>query len=281
MSEAPSPPAALRRLTDRAALKRQRDRARQSGAPVDFLHRIARDEIEDRLAAINRTFTDPVIITGWPEFWADLRPDARILPDDELLDLETGAHDLIIHAMALHWADDPVGQIVQCARALRPDGLFIAVLPGGETLSGLRAALTRAEAEITGGLSPRILPMGEIRDLGGLLSRGGLALPVADILPQKVSYRDSFHLMRDLRAMGEGNALADRLRRPTTRTVLARAAAIHAGDHADPDQPDRILAQFDLIFLTGWSPADSQQKPLRPGSAKMSLAEALNARSPL
>lgn len=276
MSNAPSP--SPRRLTDRVALDRQRARARRRG-PVDFLHRIARHEIEDRLAEVNRTFTNPVIITGWPEFWAGLHPDARILPDTDTLPLDPRAHDLIIHAMSLHWADDPVGQIVQSARALRPDGLFLAALPGGETLAPLRAALMQAEAEISGGASPRVLPMAEIRDLGGLLSRGGLALPVADLLSQRASYRDAFHLMHELRNMGENNALTDRLRHPTRRAVLVRAAEIHAAQNPDPDHPGRVLARFDLIFLTGWAPAENQQKPLRPGSARMSLAAALNARS--
>ncbi len=271
----PSP----RRLTDRVALSQHRARARRSGQPADFLHRIARLEVEDRLAEVNRTFTNPAIVTGWPEFWADLRPDARILPDEDRLDLEPGAHDLVIHAMSLHWADDPVGQIVQSARALRPDGLFLAALPGGETLAPLRAALMQAEAEVSGGASPRVLPMAEIRDLGGLLSRGGLALPVADLVSQQASYRDALHLMHDLRAMGEGNALADRLRRPTRRAVLARAAEIYAEANPDPAAPGRVLARFELIFLTGWAPAENQQKPLRPGSAQMSLAAALNARS--
>ena len=272
-----TPPPSPRRLTDRAALDRQRARARRD--PADFLHRIARHEIEDRLAEVNRTFTDPAIITGWPEFWAGLRPDARILPDTDALPLQPGAHDLIIHAMSLHWADDPVGQIVQSARALRPDGLFLAALPGGETLAPLRAALVQAEAEISGGAAPRVLPMAEIRDLGGLLSRAGLALPVADLLGSTASYRDAFHLMRDLRAMGEANALADRLRRPTRRAILARAAEIYAAQNPDPENPGRVLARFELIFLTGWAPAENQQKPLRPGSARMSLAAALNARS--
>ena len=139
----------------------------------------------------------------------------------------------------------------------------------------MRDVLTRAEAEVTGGLSPRVLPMAEIRDLGALLPRAGLALPVADHLTQNVSYRSLPHLAHDLRAMGEGNALAGRLRHPTRRDVLLRAGQLYAQDHPDPDDPDRIRATFDLIFLTGWAPDDSQQKPLRPGSARTSLAEAL------
>ncbi len=262
-------------LTDRRALTRQRRRAMRAGH-ADVLHRLAADEIQDRLAEIKRSFTRPAIVTGFPDFWAARFPDAKIVADDPVLDLEPGAHDLVIHAMALHWADDPVGQMVQSARALRQDGLFIGVCPGGQTLSGLRAALAAAEAEITGGLSPRVLPMGEIRDMGALLGRAGLALPVADLVSQRASYRDLIHLARDLRAMGEGNAMAARLRRPTRRAVLARAGAIMAEHHPDRDDPSRIAVTFDLVFLTGWAPAPSQPKPLRPGSATTLLADALN-----
>ncbi|MFO1137899.1 MAG: methyltransferase domain-containing protein [Paracoccus sp. (in: a-proteobacteria)] len=261
-------------LTDRPALMRNRARANALG-PVDFLHRIVADEIEDRRTEINRQFTAPAVVTGLPDFWRAAMPDAKIVADTPELDLEPGAHDLVVHAMALHWAEDPVGQIVQCARALRPDGLFVAACPGGNSLQELRDVLTRAEAEVTGGLSPRVLPMAEIRDLGALLPRAGLALPVADHLTQNVSYRSLPHLAHDLRAMGEGNALAGRLRHPTRRDVLLRAGQLYAQDHPDPDDPDRIRATFDLIFLTGWAPDDSQQKPLRPGSARTSLAEAL------
>jgi SAM-dependent methyltransferase len=261
-------------LTDRPALLRQRDRAIRQGF-VDILHRLAADEIQDRLSEINRRFTAAALVTGFPDLWAESFPDARIVPDDPVLDLQPGTHDLVIHAMALHWADDPVGQIVQCARALREDGLFIAVCFGGQTLHELRAALAQAEVELTGGLSPRILPMGDIRDMGGLIGRAGLALPVADLVAQKASYRDLFHLARDLRAMGEGNAMAARLRRPTAHGVFARAAAIMADHHADRDDPSRITTTFDLVFLTGWSPSDSQPKPLRPGSAATRLEDAL------
>ncbi len=261
-------------LTDRAALLRNRARADRIG-PVDFLHRIVADEIEDRLAEVNRSFNSIAVVTGHAAFWADAMPGARIVPDSPALDLEPGAHDLVIHVMALHWAEDPVGQIAQAARALRPDGLFIAACPGGRTLHELRDALTRAEAEIAGGLSPRVLPMGEIRDLGALPGRAGLALPVADQISQGVSYRNLFHLAQDLRGMGETNALAGRLRHPSRRAVLLRAAQIYAEHHPDPQDPGRIRASFDLVFLTGWAPDDSQQKPLRPGSAKMPLSEAL------
>jgi hypothetical protein len=173
----------------------------------------------------------------------------------------------------LHWANDPVGQLVQCRRALQPDGWFIGLLFGGQTLFELRACLAQAEAEVTGGLSPRILPMGEIRELGALLQRAGFALPVADAFTTKIRYRDAFHLMHDLRAMGEGNALMQRLRKPTRRAVLARAAELYHQGFSNDD--GRIEATFEIVVLTGWAPHENQPKPLRPGSAKTRLADAL------
>jgi SAM-dependent methyltransferase len=259
-------------LTDRTALARNRARA-DPGAL--FLHDEALAEIKERLIEVNRRFMRPAIVAGQRDPWTHAFPDARVVTDDEVLALDPGAHDLVIHAMALHWSADPVGQIVQARRALRPDGLFLGVLPGGQTLAGLRTALAGAEVALTGGLSPRVLPMGELRDLGALLQRAGLALPVADSVIRQVSYADAFALMRDLRAMGEGNALAGRLRRPTRRAVLERAAELYACTCPDPAIPGRVLARFDLIFLTGWAPAAGQQKPLRPGSAAARLADAL------
>ncbi|WP_354004064.1 SAM-dependent methyltransferase [Pseudotabrizicola algicola] len=196
------------------------------------------------------------------------------MADDDLLSLTPAAHDLIIHALCLHWANDPVGQLVQCRHALQPDGLFIAFLFGGETLHELRSCLAAAEVEVSGGLSPRVLPMGEIRELGGLLQRAGFALPVADSFRKTVRYRDAWHLMHDLRLMGEGNALAGRLRHPTRRAVFARAAELYQTEYSDPE--GRIPATFEVICLTGWAPSDSQPKPLRPGSAAQRLADALN-----
>jgi len=262
------------RLTDRAALARNRARAKDDAL---FLHDIAIEDIQDRLAMVNRSFAAPAIVTGHPGKWANVAgTETKIVPDDDILDLTPGDHDLVIHAMALHWADDPVGQIIQCTRALQPDGLFLAILPGGQTLTELRAAMGQAEVEITGGLSPRVAPMAEIRDLGALLQRSGLALPVADGHPFTVSYASPLHLMRELRDMGEGNALQARLRQPTRRAVLTRAAEIYTQAYATEDA--RIPATFDLITLTGWAPDDSQPQPLRPGSAVQRLADALNAR---
>jgi hypothetical protein len=262
-----SPP----QLTDLATLARRRQRAAPQGM---FLQDLARAEVQDRLNEVNRTFTAPVVVTDFPAVWHGW-PTA---PQTDRLDLDQGAQDLVIHALGLHWASDPVGQLVQCRQALRPDGLFMAPLFGGQTLHQLRAALAEAETAVTGGLSPRILPMAEIRDLGGLLQRAGFALPVADSFTQTVLYRDLFHLMADLRAMGEANALTARLRRPTRRAVFLRAAEIYARTFALPD--GRIPATFEIIVLTGWAPGPGQQKPLRPGSAAHSLAQALGAIDP-
>ncbi|ATX67209.1 SAM-dependent methyltransferase [Roseinatronobacter bogoriensis] len=259
-------------ISDRIALLRNRARAGDD----NFLHALARDEVELRLAEVNRRFTRPAIVTGHPHLWADLIPTAQMVADDPVLALEAGAHDLVIHAMALHWAADPVGQMVQARRALCPDGLFLAVLPGGQTLSELRACLAQAEAEICGGLSPRVLPMAEIRDLGALLQRAGLALPVADSVGQNVAYRKIDTLFSDLRMMGERNALAARRRSFTPRGVFTRAAELYAAHFAD--DAGLLRASFELIFLTGWAPDSSQPRPLRPGSATARLADALGTR---
>jgi hypothetical protein len=166
-----------------------------------------------------------------------------------------------------------LGQIIQARRALRPDGLFIAALFGGQSLQELRAALAQAESDLTGGLALRVLPMGEIRDLGALLQRAGLALPVADGVRRSVLYRDLRHLVADLRAMGEGNALAARHPAPLPRAILRRAEAIYRDGWGDAD--GRLPATVETLYLTGWAPDASQPQPLRPGSAQARLAEAL------
>lgn len=259
------------RLIDQEALTRHRARARLDRA--GFLHDEARFELQERLLDVNRAFTSPAIVTPFPDHWSDFLPGAVVVPDSEILELKPGAHDLVCHVMGLHWAEDPVGQLVQCRRALRPDGLLMVAMLGGETLHELRAALAQAESEVMGGLSPRVAPMGEIRDLGGLLGRAGLSLPVADRLPQRVTYQTLFHLMHDLRDMGETNALAARHKAVPPRGLFARAAQLYADSF--PAEDGRIAATFELVFLTGWSPHESQQKPLRPGSAAARLAEAL------
>ena len=261
-------------LTDRATLARHR--ARAARAPELFLHEITAEEIKERLIEVNRSFTAPAIIA--PEgpaaaIWRDLLPEATLQGDAPVLDLQPGAHDLVVHAMSLHWADDPLGQIIQCRRALRPDGLFIAAFFGGRSLHELRAVLAQAESDITGGLSPRVLPMADIRDAGALLQRAGLALPVADRQITEIRYRSLRALARDLRAMGEGNAMTARNRGPAPRALFQQAETLWRAHYPAPD--NRLLATFELIFLTGWAPDASQPQPLRPGTATHRLAEAL------
>lgn len=258
-------------LIDRNAVLRHR--ARVQNDPVLFLQDTIARETEERLQEVNRTFTAPAIVTPWPQVWGEILPDARVVPDTPVLDLEPGAHDLVIHSLCLHWAEDPVGQLIQCARALRPDGLLIATLFGGDTLHELRATLAEAESQISGGLSPRVLPMGDIRDLGGLMQRAGFAMPVADSAVFTVRYDTLFHLMRDLRGMGETNAMSARLRHPSTRALFAQAAQIYANNFARED--GRIAATFEVVTLTGWTPDPSQPQPLKPGSATHRLDEVL------
>ena len=257
-------------MTDLITLARHRARATRDAL---FLHEQAVDEVQDRLAMVNKSFTSPALVTAHPELWSETLTGFSFVAPDDTLALEPLAHDLVVHAMALHWANDPVGQLIQCRRALQPDGLFLGVGFGGQTLHELRACLAEAEAAVTGGLSPRVAPMAELRDMGGLLQRAGFALPVADAAVLNVEYRDAWHLMRDLRAMGETNALSARLRKPTRRAVLERAATLYKDNFATAE--GRITATFELIYLTGWAPDESQQKPLRPGSAQQRLADAL------
>lgn len=259
-------------MTDTRSLRLRRARATADGM---FLHAAAADEFQDRLGMVNKSFTSPAVVTGFPAFWAAHDASALIVSDAETLDLKPNTHDLILHAMSLHWANDPVGQLIQCRRALRPDGLFMAISFGGDTLQELRRALGEAEIAVTGGLSPRIAPLPELRDLGGLLQRAGFALPVADTATLTVEYRDIWHLMHDLRDMGETNALQTRLRQPTRRAVFEQAQHLYAQHFATPE--GKLRASFELQVLTGWAPAASQPQPLRPGSAQMRLAEALGA----
>lgn len=258
-------------LTDRAALAAHRARATPDGL---FLHREAVAAIRERLDEVKRAFTAPAIVTGFPAVWAEAAPGARIVADEPVLDLAPGSHDLVIHGLALHWSDDPVGQLIQCRRALRPDGLFLGVAFGGGSLRELRVALAEAEARVTGGLSPRVAPMAEIRDLGTLLQRAGFALPVTDADRRRVTYASLAHLMRDLRAMGETNALIARRRTTPPRAVFAEAARLYEAAHAEAG---RIPATVEMIHIAGWAPHESQQTPLRPGSAASRLADALGA----
>lgn len=191
----------------------------------------------------------------------------------ETIPLEPETLDLAVSILSLQEANDVPGMLVQIRRALRPDGLFLGAMAGGDTLRELRESLLAAEAELTGGASPRVAPFADVRDVGALLQRAGLALPVADVETVTVRYGDMFSLMRDLRAMGVTNTLVARSRRPATRGLFLRAAEIYAERFADPD--GRIRATFSILWMSGWAPDASQPKPLRPGSAKVSLASVL------
>lgn len=203
------------------------------------------------------------------------RGGMRVQADEERLPFAPASLDLIVSSLSLHWANDVIGALVQARLALKPDGLFIGALFGGATLTELRQALTAAELELTGGAGPRVSPFADPSDAAGLLQRAGFALPVADVDRVTVRYDHPLRLMADLRRMGETSVLAERHPRPLTRAVLARACEIYARDFADAD--GRLPATFEILTLTGWSPSETQQKPLRPGSAKMRLADALGA----
>ncbi len=250
-----------------------RARAKARGV-ADFIHHEAALQLHERLQDVNKSFTKSAFVGWLPEVWQGFGPDIAV-PDDETLALPEAAFDLVVHGLCLHSANDPVGQLVQMRRALKPDGLMLAALFGGETLHELRHALAQAEAAVEGGLSPRVAPMGDVRDLGGLLQRAGLALPVADATTLTVTYETPLHLMRDLRAMGESNAMTER-RGSLRRETLAKALEIYQAEFALPD--GRIPATFEIIFLTGWAPSATQPKPLRPGSATARLAEALGTK---
>ena len=262
------------KLFDLDALAAHRARADNASADIWFLHDRAIDIVSEKLKDVNRSFTDIAIVGPRAAEWAKkLGLLANCVIDAERLDLEQAKYDLIIHAMSLHWANDPVGQLVQMRRALRPDGMMIAALFGGETLHELRIAFSQAESAVMDGISPRVIPMGEIRELGGLLQRAGYALPVADNDLFTVSYETVLHLMNELRMMGESNAMTARVKTSMTKELLQAVAAKYTA--LFPSDEDRITATFELVFLTGWAPSDDQQKPLRPGSAKTRLSDAL------
>ncbi len=262
-------------IFDRKSLLLHRDRAARS--PVTVVHEQAAFEVSERLNEVNRTFTAPVIVGPMAELWTRLcgMPNAIGIADDETLALMPAAHDLAIHALTLHHANDPVGQLIQLRRALRPDGLMIACLFGGTTLTELRAVLAEAEASLRGGLSPRVAPMGDMRDLGGLLQRAGFVLPVADTVRLTLAYRDLGALAADLRGMGESNCLMGRDRCFTRRDLFARAEDLYRTHHSDAE--GRLLASFELVYLTGWAPGPNQPRPLQPGSATARLSDALGA----
>ena len=273
-----NPPAP--RLFDHAALRARLARAERLGAETFLLDAVCSDLVE-RLGAVLRDFTHAVDV-GTP--LAGLRDvlakrGSRVdrvdlfVSDDENLRLAPQSIDLAVSALALQFANDLPGVFAQVRRALKPDGLFLAAMIGGETLTELRRAFAAGESERDGGISPRVVPAIDVRDLGALLQRAGFALPVIDSDRLTVRYDNAFALMHDLRRMGATNVLAERRRVPLRRATLLRMAEIYAERFSDSD--GRIRATFDILWLSGWAPHESQQKPLRPGSAQASLADAV------
>jgi len=282
-------------IFDRELLRRRRRRA-LALEPARFLLERAALDLADRLGAVLRHFPlaldlgtpgDEVraALAGLDSIGAmvaahasgeGLREPLLVAADEEALPFADGAFDLVVSALALQFVNDLPGTLIQIKRALRPDGLFLAVLLGGETLTELRQSFAAAESEIEGGLSPRVAPFADLRDLGALLQRAGFALPVTDSDRITVRYDSAFALMHDLRRMGATNPLTDRRRTPLKRATLMRMAEIYAQRFADAD--GRVRATFELMWLSGWAPHPSQQRPLRPGSAQTRLAEALGTR---
>ncbi|WP_339948311.1 methyltransferase domain-containing protein [uncultured Albimonas sp.] len=269
-------------LFDRALWLARRRRRALPRPEAGFLHEAALEGVLDRISMVaDRAFPNAALVwPGSPDWAPALAAHPRVgtletapLTADETLPLAPESFDLAVLGFTFHWANDPVGVLIQMRRALKPDGLLIACGLGGATLAELRDALAEAEVAVTGGLSPRISPMGELRAMGALLQRAGLAMPVADADRLETSYADSLALMRELRAMGEANALHARNRAPLRREVLARACAIHAERH--PAEGGRVAAGFEIVTLTGWAPGPDQPRAKRPGSAVARLADAL------
>jgi SAM-dependent methyltransferase len=270
-------------LFDRALLRARQRRAGQHGAATFLLDRVA-EEMAERLHAVLRQFAGAADI-GTPGAALRIALAGRVGGlaqvdladcDGEPLSLAPGSLDLAVSALAFQFVNDLPGVLAQIRRALKPDGLLLAAMAGGETLNELRQAFAAAEAECEGGVSPRVAPFADLRDVGALLQRAGFALPVTDVDRIIVRYDNAFVLMHDLRWMGATNVLVERRRVPTRRATMLRMAQIYGKRFADPD--GRIRATFDIVWLSGWAPHESQQQPLQPGSAKASLAEAVKGR---
>ena len=284
-------------IFDRQLLRARRDRAAWSFEKFDFLMIEAADRLADRLLDLSRRFGTVLdlgchtggLATVWPAeldstklLHADLSPvmatraaahGPAIACDEEALPFAAGCLDAVLSCLSMHWVNDLPGALVQIRRALRPDGMLLASMLGGDTLVELREVLSAAELEVAGGLSPRVSPFADIPDLGGLLQRAGFALPVVDSDVLTVTYDNLFELMTDLRGMGESNVVLERHKVPTRRGVLMRAAEIYQERFAGSD--GQIPATFQILTMTGWAPDASQQQPLRPGSAQARLADAL------
>ncbi len=266
-------------LFDTQAYLAHLERAQKIGV-ADFLIKHVSTDLEERLGLILRQFNTvadigsptPVLSKNYAAYW--LKPQDLPQSTEQPLNLQSAHYDLIVSAFALHAVNDLPGMLIQMRRSLRPDGLFMACIPGGQTLHELRSVLQTAESEITGGVSPRVSPFGSIKDFGFLLQRAGFTLPVTDSDILTVRYEDIWALCQDLRSMGATNILTSRLKHPTKKAVFERAAELYQKQFSDGD--GRIRATFELIWVSGWAAHESQQKALKPGSAKHKMADFLN-----
>lgn len=288
-------------LFDRALHRARLDRAAPDYAAADFLKERAASDVVMRLETILRRFPVAVDLGARNGHFfkalsasdaranidtlieADLsgrmlagRDTLRVVADEERLPFGDATLDLIVSTLSLHWTNDLVGALIQIRRALRPDGLFVGAIFGGATLTELRQCLLAAEAELSDGAAMRVSPFADAIDAAGLLQRAGFALPVADVDRVKVRYSHPIKLLQDLRRMGETSVLLDRSRKPLSRKVLFRAMELYVERFAEAD--GKVPATFEIVSVTGWAPHESQQKPLRPGSAKMRLADALGVK---
>src|SRR3954468_1136655 len=281
-------------IFDRRLLRARRARAALRD-PATFLVERAADDLAGRLSAILRKFdlavdlgtpTDAVrraladrvgaIVAVDPVVSQLAGKRLAVAADEEALPFRDASLDLVVSACALQFVNDLPGTLIQVRRALKPDGLFLAAMIGGDSLAELREAFAQAESEVEGGVSPRVAPFADLRDMGALLQRAGFALPVVDSDKVIVRYRSVFDLMHDLRRRGAANILRERRRKPLRRATLARMAEIYAQRFADAD--GRLRATFEIVWLSGWAPHESQQKPLKPGSAAQRLADVLGAK---
>ena len=285
---------------DQTLIEARRMRTLRNGDPkAQFLLEIAGRELAERLSVVERHFDTAVELHGYTgltaKFIAEtgkvskmlrVETDAAFAGNQTEADFVTaslenvpvapGSVNLVVSPLSLHLTNDTPGVFIQVRRALKPDGLFFAAIPGSGTLQELREVLLATESELTGGASPRVVPFADVRDIGALLQRAGFTLPVADTETYTVRYASLFALLKDLRAMGMTNPLIARSKKPLTRSFFLRAAEIYAERFADAD--GRIRATFSFIYISGWAPHESQQQPLKPGSAKQRLSDALKTR---
>jgi SAM-dependent methyltransferase len=277
------------KIFDRQLLALRRTRAAANWVDYNFLFDEVADRLAERLGDVNRDFDHALDLgTRGGELFSRVsantitktdistgflgeQSDKSHVVDEEHLPFDEASFDLVTSNLNLHWVNDLPGALIQIRRSLKPDSLFLASLWGGDTLTELRDALMMAEMELEGGMSPRISPFADVKDMGSLLQRAGFAMPVADVDTITVSYDDAFKLMKDLRGMGESNLVATRRKTFTRRSTMLRAAEIYQEKHEGED--GRIPATFQVIYLTGWSPGPDQPKALKPGTAKTSLTE--------